>query len=605
MFPVVEINEERIQTEHRRDVKQYNLSIKKTLNTRYSNEAERISCLPRRWRCLLPCSVSCPDDLRITFWLLKEYILTVIDKLFNREGCKVQKLHISYDYQESDAHQVDLWIRFALKHSAEELELRFSNGVQPCVEGFYRPYKLPHSLFRSKSLTNLTLSFCDLNLPSSMHVSALKRLSLEFISISSDAITSLTSSCPLLEYLSFVGCNKVSNLDIFISNPNLKFVEIWDDITTSSDTKFMIDAPYLHSLGFHVCLPRGNYCLKNLSNLAKASFYDFNTEECLGKVYGEGDCNQWIRLLDDVHHVKDIRLCSFFVQVLSREVQKLHFVYNNATCIELETKLTNWELPVISYLLKSSPKLETLIMKPGEPEITLGHDDKFGFDTKDYWNNEDFDFSSHLQNLKTVEIYIYIDPYKLSSVDEVLKRIENCYVQFELNLCNFFVQVLSMRRLKNLKPLSINASCITLESTLTEWELPGISYLFKNSPKLETLDINSRKTYIQLIDDLKGKFEDYWKRDDFDFSSLRIVEVNVYVGSYNIGDVDEVQKRIESSYVGFVSFLLRKASLLERMIIQCGEKDSSLRNDCESIIMVCKILSILPRASPRCELHII
>ncbi|PIA62685.1 hypothetical protein AQUCO_00200597v1 [Aquilegia coerulea] len=442
--PVVEIKKEWIESKYGRCVKQYNVSIKKTRNTTYFFEPERMSCLPvslndinkslpRRWRCLLLWSISCLDDFRITFCLLKEYILSFIDKFFNREGRKVQKLQISYDYKESDALQVDSWIRFALKHSAEELDLRFSNGVQSSVEGFYKHYKLPHSLFRSKSLTNLTLSFCDLNLPSSIHLSSLKRLSLELIDISPDAITSLTSRCPLLEYLSFGGCNKLANLDIVISNPNLKFLEIWDDMTTFSETKFMIDAPNLHSLGFHVCLPRANYCLKNLPNLAKVSFYDFDPEVCLGKVCGEGDRNQLARLLGDIHHVKEIRLCSFFIQGLSiKEVQKLHFTSINATCIELETKLTKWELPGISYMLKSSPKLETLIIKPGLNEIWLGYDlkDKFGFDMKDFWKYEDFDFSSHLQNLKTVEIHIYVGSYKLGSVDEVLKRIENSYVQF-------------------------------------------------------------------------------------------------------------------------------------------------------------------------------
>lgn len=42
----------------------------------------------------------------------------------------------------------------------------------------------------------------------------------------------------------------------------------------------------------------------------------------------------------------------------------------------------------------------------------------------------EFDFSSKLQNLQTVTIYIQLGTYKHSDVDEILKNIQDTYIAF-------------------------------------------------------------------------------------------------------------------------------------------------------------------------------
>ncbi|KAL5730385.1 hypothetical protein ACHQM5_003211 [Ranunculus cassubicifolius] len=449
MLPIVQITEEQACDKRGRDAKRFCVAMTNELIEK-PDEDDRICCLPgsmarhilffsdmddvnytsvlsRRWRYLWM-SILCLD-FSVIFWWLKECIITFLGKLFfNRQGPKFQKLHISYNFEESDIIQVDSWIRFAIRHNVEELDLKFSSGNRPNDEGMYKPYKLPHSIFTSQSLTHLTLSYCDLNLPSTICISSLKTLSLQLGNISMDAIMSLTSCCPLLETLFLDRCNRLEDLIVILENPNLRFLAIWDDISTSSDTTITISSPFLLSLEFRVCLPRKKYCVRNLPSLANARFLDFDTPLVL-----EGD--KWAWLLGDLYHAEEIKLCSYFIEVLSSmEVGKSVSYAVNARWIELDTALKKWELPGIAYLLKSSSKLESITMYPRLDEMKLNGDfkSKNELDLKDYWKcaEQEFDFSSRLQNLKFVTIYIQLGTYRHDDLGVILKNIEDTYLAF-------------------------------------------------------------------------------------------------------------------------------------------------------------------------------
>ncbi|KAL5709041.1 hypothetical protein ACHQM5_019770 [Ranunculus cassubicifolius] len=255
-----------------------------------------------------------------------------------------------------------------------------------------------------------------------------------------DVIRQLTSNCPLLEFMYLGGCNIFSNLNIFIANHSLKSLDIGEVRGTSADTEISIYAPNLHSLDFHHSLPRAKYHIKDLPCLVNAVFGDFSHEAGLNKVHNENDLyDKFVGILRDLHQVKELGICRFFIQVLCiRGVQSFDPLSLDTTCLKLETDLTKWELPGISYLLKSSSKLDTLkITFPISSNTLLksafhfcfqlrdDFKDNFDFEEKDFWNSEKFDFFSQLQTLKTVEIYFRSGTQPTDNVDKALEKLEN------------------------------------------------------------------------------------------------------------------------------------------------------------------------------------
>ncbi|KAL5713011.1 hypothetical protein ACHQM5_015130 [Ranunculus cassubicifolius] len=329
--------------------------------------------------------------------------------------------------------QLDSWVLFAVGHNVEELVFDLYNGESACEEHWYKKlYKLPHSLYNCGSLTKLTLAYCDLNLPPSIHLSSLKKLSLELLHLSTETITSFTSLCPLLEKLTLNGCNIMSNLNVNLTNQHLKFLTIYDYFLKPSQTELTICAPYLVSLKYWYIFPREKYQIKKLTSLKDVLISDLRDTDT-DIVYCEKDvCNASVGLLRDLYFVGRLQLSTFLVQVMSvRGVQGIHPLYLNATCLELETEWRKRELPGISYLLKSSPKLKTLTVKI--PESKMGKEIKvsnainkcFAFEEKDYWQYEEYDFLSALQNLEYVKIHFLSGTKQIDDVSEVLEKLGN------------------------------------------------------------------------------------------------------------------------------------------------------------------------------------
>ncbi|XP_044490563.1 F-box/FBD/LRR-repeat protein At1g13570-like isoform X1 [Mangifera indica] len=108
---------------------------------------------------------------------------------------------------------IDQWILFLSRNDIRELVLELGEGEL---------FRVPSCLFNCRKLTHLELFHCEFNPPLAFKgFSCLKSLNLHQVLVASEAIESLISSCPLLESLSL---SHFDSLDLFICAPNLKYL---------------------------------------------------------------------------------------------------------------------------------------------------------------------------------------------------------------------------------------------------------------------------------------------------------------------------------------------------------------------------------------------
>lgn len=119
--------------------------------------------------------------------------------------------------------KLESYLSIAVKHGIRVLKLDF---YRDCYGRQQPDYKLPACIFCCDSLTKLHLSYCELDLPESMHWNSLTSLTLEYMVLADDTVERLTSSSPVLSELSLFDCNSSSHLRICIDNPSVKTLSI-------------------------------------------------------------------------------------------------------------------------------------------------------------------------------------------------------------------------------------------------------------------------------------------------------------------------------------------------------------------------------------------
>ncbi|XP_058089804.1 F-box/LRR-repeat protein At3g26922-like isoform X2 [Magnolia sinica] len=346
----------------------------------------RTSFLSRRWRYVWTSITTMdfnfgPSHERILRPI--EYSTTFIDKSTSLHiGVRYFRVH--FDSLELDHYppQVSSWIHFAVDHNVEELDLAFAGEGNTFVEvEDYDERKLTPFMFNCRSLRTLSLTYVALDPPTSTSFSSLKTLYLARIILSANKIKNLTSNCPLLEDIIVKDCSSAQNLDIFVENRQLHCLTVmdsdlyhfyddhdYDDLYIAfgngfddmgyMTTKIEIYAPNLLSLKLIGNKPRREYRIKNLQSLVEASI-DYEEELYNGchECY-EHNINSLKGLLEDLRHVKDLKLCSWCIQIHNyRSQQRL-----------------NWE-------------------------------DKYDFDERVYWKSQKLCFYKLFEHLKTVIIY--------------------------------------------------------------------------------------------------------------------------------------------------------------------------------------------------------
>ncbi|KAF6149814.1 hypothetical protein GIB67_010888 [Kingdonia uniflora] len=100
---------------------------------------------------------------------------------------------------------IDRWVRCPLARNVQEFVLSYQKRDDL--------YCLPSSLFNSKSITTLQLSFCKIgDFNGDTTLLSLKAVLLTVVSVTKQTLQRVVTSFPVLEILSLRGCTKVSSL---------------------------------------------------------------------------------------------------------------------------------------------------------------------------------------------------------------------------------------------------------------------------------------------------------------------------------------------------------------------------------------------------------
>eukprot|EP00257_Ricinus_communis_P020997 XP_015580373.1 uncharacterized protein LOC8277374 isoform X2 [Ricinus communis] len=109
-----------------------------------------------------------------------------------------------------------------------------------------------------------------------------------------------------------------------------------------------------------------------------------------------------------------------------------------------------------------------------------------------------------------------------------------------LHMCNWCLQLLSLRELRNLRRFAINCTILEISSTFWKWELPGFIYMLKSCHRLEELIIvmAPNNDQIQIPQDYLFQYDFDEKRFldvqdlGLELENLRTVRFKVMHGDY-------------------------------------------------------------------------
>lgn len=219
-------------------------------------DAIRTSILSTRWRNIW-CSIShlvfdeksFPVSVGKLRQLVHERVVKFISKvLFLHQG-PIHKFQITHKGLLSFP-EMDEWILFLSMNAVKDLTLDF---------GVYEFFIMPTCLFDCDQLTRLELSRCELYPPVSFKgFLNLKRLDLNQVLISSKAVESLVSTCPLLESLSLKRCDCLA---LTISAPKLKYVHLYGEFKDIC----LVDMPLLVELFVTMYMPHDDLDIQQSS----------------------------------------------------------------------------------------------------------------------------------------------------------------------------------------------------------------------------------------------------------------------------------------------------------------------------------------------------
>ncbi|KAF8365068.1 hypothetical protein HHK36_032929 [Tetracentron sinense] len=373
-------------------------------------EAVKTGVLSKRWEHLWA-SVSDLDFIN-SYVKADSYVNFVNRTLVLYEGSKIRKFFVDFACTDGLASHLDSWIRFAVRRKVEELDLFLFDHVS-----LDDPYELPQHLYNNAYLTKLKLCFIHIRPRGLFSWRLLRSLSLSCIQLSDNLIQDILSGSPSLEVLDLELIGGLQHLNI--TSPSLKKLIIHDGDVDDQydfmnlDSVVKISAPYLQSLAMLGGWYR-RIRLTNLPCLVHATLI-FHI------VYDPSDEDRYYdflrELLEKLHHVKDLTIGSWCMQVLSTsELKILPSPPSKRKSLILDTYLDKWDLPGIANLRRSSFDLETLVV-----DMTFPSSTKFcalyDFEGENYWK------SSLLHNLKTVKIVGFVaSHHEMDLVQFLLKH---------------------------------------------------------------------------------------------------------------------------------------------------------------------------------------
>ncbi|XP_058090242.1 F-box protein At5g03100-like [Magnolia sinica] len=365
-----------------------------------------------------------------------DFVSFVNQALILYESPTIQEFHLVFYYKGKFYNPIiDDWIRFALWKKARVLHLDLS-GDSFSNWGYWKfvgidPYSLPLDSFNNDSLTELRLNSVNINPPMIVSWKNMKRLSLEQTSMADYEMERILNGCPVLEELFLYKCNGISRLDFRGRNVRKLTVNDYD-----SEFGLEIWGPNVMSLNISGDIGTARHRFKSLPSLVNATLNLQMSFYAGWDDYEESEYHDIFRaLLDALRHARVLKVCTWCVQVLSIwELIRFPAPIFSCNYLILETGLRKWDLPGIVGLLRSSPYLETLIIKI-IPTFYLNWDETFEyFMAKYYFHGVEY-LASQESNLpclehclKTIKIFGFIgggDKYKKQkawSVNRILRR---------------------------------------------------------------------------------------------------------------------------------------------------------------------------------------
>ncbi|ESQ56130.1 hypothetical protein EUTSA_v10025492mg [Eutrema salsugineum] len=260
-----------------------------------------------------------------------------------QSGLPTKKLSLKYHIEEdSEIAYVCPWICYAVEQGVLELKVT--------IKMTHSQLSLPCELFTSKTLVKLTLG-TGINLaklPPDVSLPALKK---------EDLCNVLLSGCPVLEEL-FVRHEDYIGSPFYISNKIIKKLSVHYDYESEFDITMpcmSFDAPSLVSLDYSD-LALSEYPQVNLESLVKARL-----DICYSNMIERPDVSS---LVTGISNVETLHLSPASSDVISRCVGHglLLPLFDNLVNLSFGSKnKRGWKL--LPYLLRQSPKLETLIIQ--------------------------------------------------------------------------------------------------------------------------------------------------------------------------------------------------------------------------------------------------
>ncbi|XP_058111755.1 putative F-box protein At1g49610 [Magnolia sinica] len=295
---------------------------------------------------------------------------------------KIHRIQLSFDYstyQDYYDKEIDGLIHFAIARKASELKLDKLPGL----------YVLNLSLLEMGSLEVLKLHRCTIELPPPTFKGFrnLKMLPLSNVYFNGGDVEELLACSPILESLTVIEYGNDIRIPASL-NGQLKHLSL------KGEYELDICASNLLSLDISMVIDNFKYSPESASSLTDVSldFQFFHKQNCF---ITRSEDRMMQEILKDVHRARVLKLHGCCIQV-SPPIS-MH------KCLVIESALKMWELPGIASLLKSSPDLQSLVIKEIHGYLYLDQTLMYRHESvkKGYLESR---FSCLLHRLKTIKI---------------------------------------------------------------------------------------------------------------------------------------------------------------------------------------------------------
>lgn len=197
------------------------------------------------------------DKLRLRFHFSQSYSRNEVsaddDPKYEKQRCK----------EESIDDDLDILLHFAIRKNVEVLDLDFAGcswvSNLEC-------YILPDIIWKGCYLTELRLSFCEIDSCEEVDLRSLKLMSLKEVAVNDEIMNTILQGCPLLETLCLEHCYNLQNLNC--TNPRLEELIVRLEET---DKILTISAPNL--LGIQLFGDIDQVRLDNVSSVLESRLY--------------------------------------------------------------------------------------------------------------------------------------------------------------------------------------------------------------------------------------------------------------------------------------------------------------------------------------------